>query len=134
MAKVVHESFNYLYERIAKNSIRCKHCFSVIESTHRNDFKFCNCKKVAVNGGDAYLKRVYDSKDDFDEMSEIVPVSKQKMEAIIGQLRAERRSSKIYSDSYYNAAIAAGQYYLDKYYPSAHAPVAGGGEVGDFGF
>ena len=43
--------------RIIRNAIRCKLCGDIIESTHRHDFKWCKCGKVAVDGGTAYLKR-----------------------------------------------------------------------------
>lgn len=32
--------------------VKCKKCEEVIESKHRRDFKWCECKSVAVDGGD----------------------------------------------------------------------------------
>ena len=57
--------------RILSNKIQCKKCGSIIESKHRHDFKFCDCKSVAVDGGLAYLRRLgYPS--DYVDLSEVV--------------------------------------------------------------
>ena len=58
-------------DKIIVNKIKCNHCEDIIESTHRHDFKWCKCGKVAVDGGKDYLKRCFtsDSKD-FTELSE----------------------------------------------------------------
>lgn len=42
---------------IFENKIMCLKCDTIIESTHRYDFKWCKCKSVAIDGGHAYLKR-----------------------------------------------------------------------------
>ena len=59
-------------QKIIKNAIKCKHCGDIIESTHRHDFVFCKCGKVAVDGGHEYLKRVFQTspEDDFEELSQ----------------------------------------------------------------
>ena len=54
---------------IKKNSIRCMKCGEVIESTHRYDFKFCECGAVAVDGGHDYLRRC-GNREDWEELSE----------------------------------------------------------------
>ena len=54
--------------KIIVNKIKCKKCGDVIESTHRHDFKFCNCGAVAVDGGKDYLRRI-GSKEDYEELS-----------------------------------------------------------------
>ena len=59
---------SYYMEKIVTNKIRCKKCGDVIESIHRHDFKFCKCRKVAVDGGRDYLRRVGNS-DDFVDMT-----------------------------------------------------------------
>ncbi len=46
--------------RIYKNQVHCLKCDTVIESTHRHDFKFCPCGNIAVDGGREYLRRVGD--------------------------------------------------------------------------
>ena len=56
-------------EKILVNKIRCKRCNDVIESIHRQDFKFCKCGAVAVDGGTDYLKRS-GYREDWEELSE----------------------------------------------------------------
>lgn len=55
---------------IKTNKIQCKFCGDIIESMNVHDFKFCKCKRVAVDGGHYYLKRCFQKKDDFLELSE----------------------------------------------------------------
>jgi len=57
--------------RIIKNSIRCKHCDTVIESVYCHDFVACACGKVAADGGKDYLKRTFPTspEDDYEELS-----------------------------------------------------------------
>lgn len=43
---------------IINNSIKCLSCNDIITSYHRHDFKFCKCSKVAVDGGNDYLRRL----------------------------------------------------------------------------
>lgn len=47
-----------LVERIVKNAIVCVLCKEEIVSTHRHDFRWCKCGKVAVDGGKEYRRRV----------------------------------------------------------------------------
>lgn len=47
-------------KRIVRNSARCLECGEEIVSTHRHDFVRCRCGKLGVDGGQAYLRRVYD--------------------------------------------------------------------------
>lgn len=44
---------------IIRNSARCHGCDTEIESTHRHDFVSCPCGSLAVDGGHAYLRRVF---------------------------------------------------------------------------
>ena len=53
---------------ILRNLARCRLCGTIIESTHRHDYVTCNCGKIAVDGGKAYLRRV-GSRDYFEELS-----------------------------------------------------------------
>lgn len=57
---------------IIRNTIRCKKCGNVIESTYAHDFKFCSCGAVAVDGGKDYLRRC-GKHEDFEELSECAP-------------------------------------------------------------
>ncbi len=42
----------------AGRRVKCKLCNDVIQSMYRHDFKWCSCKKIAVDGGSDYLKTV----------------------------------------------------------------------------
>lgn len=44
--------------KIIKNSAQCNHCQDIIESVNRYDFKQCSCKRIGIDGGIEYLKRV----------------------------------------------------------------------------
>ncbi|MAN77462.1 MAG: hypothetical protein CML24_09795 [Rhizobiales bacterium] len=57
------------WQRIIRNSARCLACGDEIESTHRHDFVRCRCGKLAVDGGHAYLKRLYDPASRWQETS-----------------------------------------------------------------
>lgn len=54
---------------IRVNKIKCRKCGSVIESTHRHDFVWCDCGAVAVDGGLDYLRRV-GNWEDIEDLSE----------------------------------------------------------------
>lgn len=45
--------------KIVKNKIKCKKCGDIIESVSVNDFKFCKCGAVAVDGGFDYLRNFF---------------------------------------------------------------------------
>lgn len=55
--------------RLLRNSIKCIRCKSVITSINRHDFRWCECKRVAIDGGYDYLKRV-GLREDWIELSE----------------------------------------------------------------
>jgi hypothetical protein len=62
-------------EEIIRNAVYCKVCDTLIESTHRHDFKYCNCPegsktRVAVDGGHVYLKRLLGPLAQYKELSE----------------------------------------------------------------
>jgi len=56
-------------EKILVNKIRCKKCNEVIESTHRHDYRTCQCGAVSVDGGKDYLRRC-GNREDWEELSE----------------------------------------------------------------
>jgi hypothetical protein len=33
------------------HAIKCRKCFETIESKHRDDFKYCSCRAVGIDGG-----------------------------------------------------------------------------------
>ena len=47
-------------KRIIYNAVICTHCKDRVQSTHRYDFRYCSCGKIAVDGGLEYLRRVGD--------------------------------------------------------------------------
>lgn len=46
--------------KLLLNAAQCKACNEVIVSRHRHDFKSCKCGKIAVDGGNEYIRRVGD--------------------------------------------------------------------------
>ena len=54
-------------ENVVKGQ-KCNNCGEIIESQHRHDFKYCSCKRVAVDGGKDYLRRL-GKREDFTELS-----------------------------------------------------------------
>lgn len=54
---------------IIKNIIRCNHCGDVLESVYTHDFKTCKCGTVSVDGGHDYLRRCFNTLDDFTDLS-----------------------------------------------------------------
>jgi hypothetical protein len=44
---------------IARNVARCDDCGTEIESTHRHDFRTCPCGNLSVDGGHAYIRRLF---------------------------------------------------------------------------
>ena len=53
------------------NAIRCNSCHDRIVSTHRHDYKMCSCKKVGVDGGLAYSRRIGNKEDWVEECAYI---------------------------------------------------------------
>jgi hypothetical protein len=45
--------------RITRNAARCRLCDTTIESRHRHDYVTCPCEALAVDGGHAYLRRMW---------------------------------------------------------------------------
>ena len=63
-------------EYIIINRIKCVHCGEILVSNNRHDFKFCSCKKVGIDGGRDYLRRVFDDKFDYFDLSESIKIDK----------------------------------------------------------
>lgn len=51
------------------NQAKCLKCNDVITSSHRHDFVWCSCKSLAVDGGSAYSKRLFNKIDEWEELS-----------------------------------------------------------------
>lgn len=56
--------------KISVNQTQCKQCSSIITSERGHDLKWCKCRRVAVDGGRDYLKRLTDDPSaEFIELS-----------------------------------------------------------------
>lgn len=49
--------------KILLNGAKCLKCNDVIYSRHVHDFKYCQCRAIAVDGGLEYIKRVGNPED-----------------------------------------------------------------------
>ncbi len=47
-------------KKLIRNAAKCVKCNGIIESTHRHDFRYCECGALAVDGGLEYERRVGD--------------------------------------------------------------------------
>lgn len=54
---------------IIRNSARCLGCGDELESTHRHDFRTCSCGALSVDGGKAYIRRVYTAHVGYEDTS-----------------------------------------------------------------
>lgn len=54
---------------ILVNSIKCNHCGQQLISANRHDYNSCRCRKVSVDGGRDYLRRLYFRPEDYTELS-----------------------------------------------------------------
>lgn len=65
-----NDQFPYRDEaRIAVNKAHCRKCDTTIESTHRRHMQTCPCGNLSVDGGTAYLRRMWETVE-WDELSE----------------------------------------------------------------
>lgn len=78
-------------ERIELNAAECLTCGERIESTYRHDYRCCGCPdetRVCVDGGHAYIRRVYGAKAKWrelpsgQELPEAISKSQLKREAV----------------------------------------------------
>lgn len=46
-------------KRIIRNSAICNKCKEEVVSKYRHDFRSCSCGDLSVDGGTAYLRRVF---------------------------------------------------------------------------
>ncbi len=54
---------------VITNKIKCNHCGDIIESEDTYDFKRCRCRRVAVDGGHDYAKRLFLEEGDYTDLS-----------------------------------------------------------------
>jgi hypothetical protein len=60
-------------QKLVRNVARCGKCNTVIESRHRHDFVWCECKAIFTDGGTDYIRRGGDLEAMID-LSEFVEV------------------------------------------------------------
>ena len=51
------------------NRVQCFSCKAIVDSVNKNDFNYCRCGKIAVDGGSWYLRRVRKSWAKYRELS-----------------------------------------------------------------
>ena len=61
-----------------KHAIQCKKCAETIESKHRNDFKYCSCKAVGIDGGISAGNRILGNLSDIEHRSTFCAFIKKK--------------------------------------------------------
>ena len=61
--------------KIIKNAIQCKLCGDIIESTDRHQYVTCKCGVCAVDGGHDYLRRYFNDKSCYVDLSETIEIS-----------------------------------------------------------
>ena len=55
--------------KIIENKAQCLLCGDIIESKSVHDFQTCKCGKLSVDGGKDYLKRSFENKKDWKDLS-----------------------------------------------------------------
>ena len=58
---------------IVSNRVLCLKCHELIFSASVHDYKRCTCGAVAVDGGQEYLRRVFQERADFKDLSICLP-------------------------------------------------------------
>ena len=49
-----------------RHIVMCTYCKDIIESHHRRDFKWCRCRKVAVDGGPDCPRVIFGRDSDYE--------------------------------------------------------------------
>ena len=60
--------------KILQNQARCLDCGDEPYSANRHDFKSCKCGNISVDGGLDYIRRVYDTDANMEDMSITIPL------------------------------------------------------------
>ena len=60
------------------HAIQCKKCLETIESKHKNDFKYCSCKAVGIDGGISAGNRILGNLSDIEYRSAYCAIIDQK--------------------------------------------------------
>ncbi len=68
--------------KIIKNTIQCKLCGEIIESTDRHQYVTCKCGSCAVDGGHDYLRRSFKDKHCYTDMSVTVSLTEYQIQRL----------------------------------------------------
>ena len=66
MPSIVYNGVRYTQTR---HAIQCNKCLDTIESKHRNDFKYCSCNAVGIDGGISAGNRIIGNLSDIEYKS-----------------------------------------------------------------
>ena len=66
MSSIVYGGVKY---RQIRHAIHCKKCFETIESKDINDFKYCSCGAVGIDGGISAGNRILGDLSDMEDRS-----------------------------------------------------------------
>ena len=66
MPSIVYAGVRYTQTR---HAIQCKKCLDTIESKHKNDFKYCSCNAVGIDGGISAGNRIIGNLSDIEYKS-----------------------------------------------------------------
>ena len=66
MPSIVYAGVKYIQTR---HAIQCKKCLETIESKHKNDFKYCSCRAVGIDGGIDAGNRILGNLSDIEDRS-----------------------------------------------------------------
>ena len=70
------------------HAVQCKKCLDTIESKHQDDFKWCSCKAVGIDGGISAGNRILGNLSDIEYKNAIV----EKKKVWLSQLAMEEYS------------------------------------------
>lgn len=94
------------FQVITQNAAVCHLCGEFIESKHGHDFNWCSCKNVAVDGGKNYIRRAFNDKGTFTEMTEYRNMT---IEELRGKISYLEQFGKEYSDKHWIAKAEFGK-------------------------
>lgn len=66
MPSIVYAGVKYIQTR---HAIQCKRCLETIESKYSNDFKYCSCRTVGIDGGISDGNRILGNLSDIEDRS-----------------------------------------------------------------
>lgn len=66
MPTIVYGGVRYTQVR---HAVYCKKCFETIESRHDQDFKYCSCGAIRINGGISDGNRILGNPSDMENRS-----------------------------------------------------------------